>query len=47
MTKRSELPIAFGTKPALANVVRPIVSTALNITDRTIVFHPVTEPPHS
>jgi hypothetical protein len=47
MTKPSELPIAFGAKPALAIVVSPIVNKALNITDRTIVFHPVVEAPHT
>jgi hypothetical protein len=34
----AELPIVFGTKPALATVAMPVANTALKISDRTIVF---------
>jgi hypothetical protein len=40
MIERSELPIAFGAKPALAIVAMPVTNTAPNINDRIIVFHP-------
>jgi hypothetical protein len=38
MIERSELPIAFGAKPALAIVATPVANTAPNISDRIIVF---------
>jgi hypothetical protein len=38
MTGLSELPIAFGAKPALAIVAIPVTNAAPNINDRTIVF---------
>jgi hypothetical protein len=38
MPERSELPIVFGTKPALAAVAMPITNAAPKINNRTIVF---------
>jgi hypothetical protein len=47
VSKPSELPIGCGVKPALATVERPIVNAAVRISDRTIVFRPMVEPPHN
>jgi hypothetical protein len=46
MTERSELPMAFGAKPASATVATPAANTAPNISDRIIVFSSSLAAPH-
>jgi hypothetical protein len=46
MTDLSALPIAVGAKPAFAIVAMPITIAAPKISDRTMVFSPIVEPPH-
>jgi hypothetical protein len=45
MIELSALPIWCGVTPALAAVARPIVKAAEKISDRTIVFSSLVEPP--
>jgi hypothetical protein len=46
MSDLSALPIALAAKPAFAIVAMPITIAAPKISDRTMVFSPIVEPPH-